>query len=136
MDKRGACLICGNRDVKYLYVKNKHSVVECRKCDFIFVNSEIDLTNFYEKDYFLSQDEITGYKDYIGNMEKNLEVENKSTGYDCSDSGYTRFVKKFRKNGKLLDIGCATGNFLKKMAEGGGLRGSWSGCIKIYRRIW
>lgn len=98
-------VICKNRDYRYGLSKANFTVVKCSLCGLIYLNPrpvEKNLYKFYPKKYYesslgLIEEKLVGYlsKQKILNMEK------------------------FKKTGKLLDIGCGTGNFLLEMKNRG-----------------
>lgn len=124
MSKNVKCLICGSAEYKVLYkptieeaneeINPKHfsvfadrrhgQIVSCKQCGFVYVNpreSETIFFNTYEK---LSP------KEYL------LEQENRELVFKENIELIERFIKK---RGKLLDIGCSVGLFLKVARERG-----------------
>jgi len=102
---RTTCDLCGNPDSgwKSLFIKDSYLFVKCRRCGFVFtkqIPSSSDLQSAYTKEYYNG----SIYKDYAEKIyERRL--------------GYVSFLSYFQsrtgiKKGKLLEIGCATGDFL------------------------
>ena len=128
------CNVCGSASYRFLYKKKDplsrqyFNVVMCSKCDLGFVNprppSEM-MKNYYHAHYYLNR-----FDDKKGLPEK------KKTGlvklYEffwrkCSRYYPPRVLKTekdicnryIKDRGKLLDIGCANGDFLKVMQDSG-----------------
>jgi len=89
--------------------KDEFEIVKCSECNFIFLNPRpgIDvLGNYYDVDGydpFISEDKEQSLRDkfYMALRNYNLSVKH-------------RKIKKYKsKPGKILDIGCATGEFLE-----------------------
>src|ERR1022692_2820761 len=65
--KKYPCAVCGSEKLKSLYKVKGFDIVQCRNCDFVFVNPRIgnsELYSMYAENYFTSQSEGYGYKDY------------------------------------------------------------------------
>lgn len=119
-NERYRCLLCKGEEIKPLYEKNNCQVVKCKRCNFIWVPSipPIIEEDFYEKEYFCSDREEIGYKNYIGDGQVSWK-RRKSKDYYWHQQDYVSLVQRFKEKGKLLDIGCASGFFLKKALERG-----------------
>jgi ubiquinone/menaquinone biosynthesis C-methylase UbiE/Zn ribbon nucleic-acid-binding protein len=106
------CNLCNSDDTKLLFVKRGFNIVQCRKCGLVYVNPRFKaeaLKKFYTREYFMTQDEKRGYKDYIG-MEKQTKTMFRNR---------LNRIEKYKKGGGLLDLGCATGFFLEVAEENG-----------------
>jgi len=111
------CNLCGSDDAKLLYVKRGFNVVQCRKCGLVYVNPRLKveaLKEIYTKEYYLRRgvpkyEGTTVYEDYVG-MEKQLKIMFRKRLIR---------IEKYKKGGKLLDIGCAVGFFLEVAEEKG-----------------
>lgn len=101
------CKICGSSQGKRLYFISGFQVIRCLNCGLVYrypQPGEKELTQLYNKNYFLSEDPLRwGYKDYV-KMKKfiNQTFEHK-----------LKIIERYKKRGKILDIGCATGFFLE-----------------------
>ena len=103
------CPFCGHDDNKHYYSHNQWKVVKCKKCNHIYTNpipKQNSIKNLYNKNYFETEERFNrGFKnvDYSNSFLKNIqEIEN-----------------YFSKRGKLLEIGCAYGDFLYIMHKRG-----------------
>lgn len=96
------CIICDMDNTKRLLVKNSFNIVMCRNCSLIYINprpTAEELINFYlsKTDRNKSYQKINGDRKNIEKLENRLNI-----------------IEKFSENrGKILDIGCSTGLFLK-----------------------
>lgn len=117
MIKREICTLCHRKNsFKIKYVLPKFNIVECTNCkllarDIVFSKKEIE--EIYSKDYFTKLQ-----KDYFSagltkELENSLRVKDFENRFEN--------VKKFTniKKGKLLDVGCGTGVFLKIVRDDG-----------------
>ena len=106
MKKKTLCRLCGSKKSREKFNKNKYVVLKCLDCGFIYLNyqpSLKDLKNFYQKDYFIDGIQKMGYYDYLSERETIIKNSQKRLGE----------IEGFIKPGRLLDIGCACGFFLK-----------------------
>ena len=101
--KQVNCIICGKNRTEAFAVNNGFNLVRCLEDDLIYVNPQPDKNDFEEfyesPDYFLRGTKELGYADYIA--DRDAIAKNSRT--------IINLIKKFCKNGKLLDIGCAYG---------------------------
>jgi len=109
MQKRKVCNICGNNSFKTIYRLRDFNVIRCQKCstlcrDIVFERAESE--QLYSKDYFCDLQ-----KDFFFGNEK-LREKAFIDKMSIIDNLYPR-------KGKLLDIGCATGMFLKVAKQRG-----------------
>ncbi len=108
------CSVCGSEQYTILYKVKGFDIVQCKKCDFVFVNPRIkngDLYKLYTDNYFTSQNEGYGYKDY--ELTSHLRIKTFQKWID-KISPYLGTTK-----GSVLDIGSASGYFLELMKEKG-----------------
>lgn len=99
------CNLCHNRIYRYLFDNNDYKIIRCSKCGLMTVSPLPDdklVANLYEKDYFKTGSEGKGYSDYLKE-------------YITKPFIQTRYktLSNLRDGGRLLDIGCAHGFFLK-----------------------
>lgn len=101
-------IICKDYTVSH----EQFAIVQCDSCDFYFTNPRPEpqaLPKYYESE------------DYISHQNKSNNLIN--TVYRFARS-YTlkqklKLVQHYKSGGKLLDIGCGTGHFLKTCQSGG-----------------
>jgi len=108
------CNLCGSDNIKLLYKKDDFNILKCNSCRFIF-NDKWDTLS----------DEIR-----FGS-EKSLNVDKVKTRFnEEKELYYERFrkellgIRRFKKIGRILDIGCGYGYFLElAKKEGWKVRG-------------
>jgi len=105
------CPSCGNDKIKFFTRKNQHDIFCCKLCKLIFVWPLLQNTaNIYSGDYFKGANNGFGYVNY--NQDKLAMLPT-----------FKRYLDKIEEalpnRGNLLDVGAATGCFVK-MAEDGG----------------
>lgn len=95
------CSVCGNTDEKTFnikYTKNGIDVIQCQKCSFIFIPP-----------YYRKTITYTDYKDA-----KVAEQVRKGNNWIKIQRHRLRFklIRKYKKSGKLFDLGVGWGHFL------------------------
>lgn len=105
------CNLCNSDNYKRLYHIQGVNIVQCNNCGLIYVNprpSEDELGQLYTKAYYTSQT-ATGYHDYL------------ESGGTIMNSYRPRLetIEKYKRSGRLLEIGCASGFFLELARERG-----------------
>lgn len=108
------CSVCGSEHTNLRYEVKGFRVVQCTSCKFVFINPRIknnDLYKIYEDNYFSSQNDGYGYKNY--ELTTHLRVKT----FQKWMQDILPFVSKSK--GTVLDIGCASGTFLDLMREKG-----------------
>lgn len=106
---RTSCNICDGKKFKTRYHLKEFDILQCSDCHTLCRNTVFDKSEnerLYGKDYFCNQQ-----KDYFF---KNIVVRDKAFTHKMSIIN-----RLYPQKGKLLDLGCATGLFLKKAVEGG-----------------
>lgn len=96
------CIICGRNS----WVSHWRLLLKCKFCGFIKAQSsffKINSLKIYNKSYFEQDD----YLNYL--KEKKALQEN--------FTNRLKIIRKYKKKGKLLDIGCAYGYFLEIAAK-------------------
>ena len=89
------CLVCNSSDLKNLLGYEKHFLIKCSNCSFVFAkkiptNKELELHyEGYGRNDYLSPITIKRYNDILDGFEK------------------------YKKTKKLLDVGCGIGYFLE-----------------------
>jgi SAM-dependent methyltransferase len=100
-----ACPACGTRTAhRFLYAKNRCDIFQCAACGLGRAQAPaFDPAAYYTQGYF-SGGHADGYADYLG-AEPVLRREFART---------VDFIRRFRRAGRLLEIGCAYGFFLEE----------------------
>lgn len=101
MNKHKTCILCDSPEIKGLKGYEKHHLVKCLSCKFIFcepIPSEKELEAHYEnygRNDYLSPLTIKRYHEILDSFEP------------------------FRKTNKLIDVGCGIGYFLEEAKKRG-----------------
>ena len=100
-----ACPACGARTRhRFLYAKNRCDIFQCASCGLGRAQAPtFDPAAYYTQGYF-SGDHADGYADYPG-AEPVLRREFART---------VDFIRRHRRTGRLIEIGCAYGFFLQE----------------------
>jgi len=104
-DSMLACPACGTRTThRFLYSKNRCEILQCAACGLGRTEAPaFDPSAYYTQAYFAG-DHADGYVDYLG-AEPVLRREFART---------VDFIRRYRRAGNLLEIGCAYGFFLQE----------------------
>ncbi len=113
-----SCLICSSDDSEILYTgfdrlfgdDDVYNLVECRECCFIYLNprpTQKELEKYYPPDYY----SFKKWKQKTG-LIKGIYRKAKWNYLNRFDG--TRFmgVPEYKKNGRILDFGCGSGEVL------------------------
>ena len=102
-----SCPLCKSPKYKLLYKKTYSRIVKCEHCSLIYTNPRLKsqyLKHLYTKSYFQNTNSSHfGYENYLGDKIKIIKTFSKRL----------KQIEKFIPRGSLLDVGCATGFFLK-----------------------
>jgi 2-polyprenyl-3-methyl-5-hydroxy-6-metoxy-1,4-benzoquinol methylase len=109
------CPICDEDYAEHLFVDNFFNLVRCRRCGLVYVNprpTEAELKSIYSDitaDTGASISFPRGLSGYINfGCVRTLKARMMS-----------KIISKYKKRGKVLDVGCAAGYFLNVMKERG-----------------
>jgi len=100
------CPICNLSDEKSLFTIQNFQLVKCRKCYLVYLNprpKRQDLGKFYPHDYYGK-----------GGKFKRI-LERWLTG--LSNLRRRLVIYRYKKGGKILDLGCGTGEFLQVFSQ-------------------
>lgn len=100
-----SCNICGSNNSRLLVVKNFFRVVKCRECELVYVNprlTEDALGGIYSEDYHISSSNEVKKEGRQGFFEEKVAR-----------------INQYQAGGKILDVGCSTGLFLKEAKAAG-----------------
>lgn len=102
-----SCPLCSTQDYKILYKNTYARIVKCTECNLVYTNPRLKaeyLKRLYNKSYFQnSNSSYFGYENYLGDRKKIIKTFNRRL----------KDIEQYINHGKLLDVGCATGFFLK-----------------------
>lgn len=99
-----SCPLCLSKKFKKYYAMPKYSLAKCNNCSMVWdYQASIDPESFYNKDYFFNDNTKGGYANYVEGM----TINKKTFALRLK-----RFEQKIGKKGKILDVGCALGDFL------------------------
>ncbi len=109
-DANSSCIYCDSKKSTLLFVKNMFKVVSCNNCGLQYVANPPDekgVSDIYTEEYFTGDSSKFGYIDYLEEEKYNKINQEKIINN----------IEKFVKGGRVLDVGCASGGFLKLLNE-------------------
>lgn len=102
------CALCGSDDTRLLVIRNSYRVVQCRRCSLVYVNprpaSQEEVTKLYT-DAAYCDGQVKAFA-----LERRLREARERAGL---------ITQRFGRPGRLLDVGCSTGMFLRAAREQG-----------------
>lgn len=112
------CNFCGVDDYKVRYIKDGYNIVQCNKCNLVYVNPRLtqeSITQLYDENYFLGEgfDKSVQYQNEFDELSNKTDLSN----WDVSTINELLLTKE--QAPKLLDIGCGMGLFLWKAKQVG-----------------
>jgi SAM-dependent methyltransferase len=99
------CNICKSQNKKLIAVENGYKVVRCADCGLVYVSPQptnVDLQEFYDQYFPEESGDIWGDM-----MRRNFDRDS------------THILEQMPPIGRILDIGCGHGLFLRRFAEKG-----------------
>ena len=88
------CNLCKNDNYKVLWFEGAFQVVKCKRCNLIYTRTRYnleELKDLYSERYFTAE-----RRDLSRYRERNLLYK----------------ISRYKKGGRILDVGCAEGDFL------------------------
>lgn len=117
------CEICGRNFTKDIFVERGFHIVQCINCKLVYVNPRFSKEEYKEKtnhNYENLVEESLSYQGYKEIKEKiaskgglNKQLYIKSRLKQAADN-LKEIERLYRQKGRLLDVGCGEGFFLKK----------------------
>ena len=112
MEKIESCFICGNKEfLNYLDCKDhflsqeNFKIIKCKNCGFKFINPRPDqneIGKYYQSEEYISHSgNKKGLVNFVYQIVKNYTIPKKFI-----------LINKYSKGKTILDVGCATGEFL------------------------
>jgi len=113
------CNLCNSDSTKKIMEINGFNIVKCKKCGLIYVNPRLKfkvLEKIYMDGTYFRNPAFKDFKFTFYGYDRYLEEKK-----DIMDTFSRRLdvITRYRKNGKLLDIGCAFGFFLELASKRG-----------------
>ena len=119
MKQIDTCPVCNNSEflpflncVDYTVSRETFSIVSCKNCGFKFTNprpADADLGKYYKSDNYISHSNTKkGIVNYLYQVVRKHTLEKKLS-----------LVNSLGSKGKILDVGCGTGEFLSICKRGG-----------------
>jgi len=111
------CNLCGADDTTPVTEIDGFHIVRCRRCGLVYVNpryrreilQEIYTETYYDHDGIKNGLEFFGYENYLADKD-NIRA---------TFAKRLRTIERYAPQGRLLDVGCATGFFLDLARESG-----------------
>jgi 2-polyprenyl-3-methyl-5-hydroxy-6-metoxy-1,4-benzoquinol methylase len=107
-----SCPVCGGMEQENVVEQNRLQVVRCRRCGQRFVSptpSESVLAAIYDRSYYEGGHGPVGFSDYAALVPARRRMF----------TSHLDRLARLHHPGRLLDVGCATGDFLLVASERG-----------------
>ena len=104
------CRLCRSPYYHILFIKENYNVAKCDTCGMVFLDFDPDekfFTDYYSKEFFNDKGTKHAYNDY----------EKEAGSLKKSFIRRSDIIKKYKDNGSLLDLGCATGAFMETASK-------------------
>src|SRR3989344_1240217 len=100
------CYICKSKKIKEIYLFKEYRILKCDSCGIIFTDQSELSKDMYNKEYF-----IKVHSKYFSDCLKDYDKIHDSKKLLAFKKGLGT-IRIYKNQGKILDIGCATGVFL------------------------
>ena len=112
------CAVCSSEDCRQLYEVKDYRIVKCKHCGFVYLDlaHEQSLTGIYQEEYFkgtFDSEEtfnVSGW-DYFDPVHYSEVLLHSRQALDT--------IERFLPPGKILDVGCGPGIFLRETLSKG-----------------
>src|SRR3954471_13549385 len=109
-----ACAICGARETRTLYVKFGYALGQCTSCGLVYANPRAPhakILHRYSRDYFWHE-----YLPSLGVVDGKFDL----SYFDARYASILGMIKsEHAALGRLLEVGCGAGFFLKAAERAG-----------------
>lgn len=119
MEQIITCAICGKDSFSvyleshdYFLSKERFTIVTCDNCEFLFLNPRpdaVEISNYYKSEEYISHSNTK--RGVINKIYHIIRKRNHEKKY--------KLIQNLKRKGTLLDIGCATGEFLNYCKNNG-----------------
>ncbi|HRX78910.1 MAG TPA: methyltransferase domain-containing protein, partial [Pirellulaceae bacterium] len=108
------CILCGTNDSVTLFAEPPFRIVRCTECSLVYTLPRLptaSISEMYQVGYWRSAEaKDFGYTDYLHDRDRYLRTFRLRS----------KVIERYKPTvGRVLDIGCAAGFFLKVMEEKG-----------------
>ena len=118
-EKINKCPVCNSEDIKNLMICKDHlvsgesfAINECRQCTFRFTNprpADAQLNTYYQsKEYISHTNKAYSLQHLLYKIVRHYTLQRK-----------LKLIRSLSKTGKILDLGCGTGDFLNLCSKNG-----------------
>ena len=102
------CNLCGGKVSKHIFTKNDYRLVQCTECELVYVSNPPSL------------DELRRIYSFNANYHVEFRSNDiaRTSGISTAQKHFS-VLQKYASPGRLLDIGCSAGFFLKVASDCG-----------------
>lgn len=104
------CPNCGSNEYSTELTEGEFEIVKCKKCSLIYLLNPPDESEIYEEYYDIKYSK--------GDYKEDSKFPHLAEIFAINRQRIS-YLKKYKSNGSLLDIGCGNGLFLKTATEAG-----------------
>src|SRR5581483_2775999 len=106
MANKSMCPVCKFSKFEKIQISKTYKLAKCNKCEMVWEHKHPQkLLDQYNKDYFVNENPKGGYANYFESMSINRKTFR---------DRLNKIESKTGNKGKLLDVGCALGDFLEE----------------------